>query len=158
MQSGELQIVKLAKNGALVKAGDVVVEFDASTLRRTMQEKESELKQADAEIEQATAQARITQEQNATELMRARFNIERARLDVNKGDTVSRIENEQARLTLGDAEQKLRELQAKLASDVTSLDADLSGKRRKREKAQFDLERARRGIRTCSCAPRPQEW
>lgn len=146
MQSGELQIVKLAKNGALVKAGDVVVEFDASTLRRTMQEKESELKQADAEIEQATAQARITQEQNATELMRARFNIERARLDVNKGDTVSRIENEQARLTLGDAEQKLRELQAKLASDVTSLDADLSGKRRKREKAQFDLERARRGI------------
>ena len=38
MQSGELQIVKLAKNGSLVKAGDIVVEFDASTLRRTMQE------------------------------------------------------------------------------------------------------------------------
>ena len=52
MQSGELQIVKLAKNGSLVKAGDVVVEFDGSTLRRTMQEKQSELKQADAEIEQ----------------------------------------------------------------------------------------------------------
>ena len=57
MQSGELQIVKLAKNGSLVKAGDIVVEFDASTLRRTMQEKQSELKQAEAEIEQATAQA-----------------------------------------------------------------------------------------------------
>ena len=45
---------------------------------RTMQEKQSELKQAEAEIEQATAQARITTEQNATELMRAKFNIERA--------------------------------------------------------------------------------
>ena len=34
MQSGELQIVKLAKNGSMVNPGDVVVEFDASTLRR----------------------------------------------------------------------------------------------------------------------------
>src|SRR4030066_285253 len=32
MQAGELQIVKLAKNGAAVKAGDVVVEFDSTTL------------------------------------------------------------------------------------------------------------------------------
>ena len=146
MQSGDLQIVKLAKNGSIVKPGDIVVEFDATALRRTMQEKQSELKSAEAEIEQATAQARITTEQDATELMRAKFNIERARLDVNKGDTVSRIENEQARLTLGDTEQKLRELEAKIKSDVASAEADLSSKQRKREKALFDLQRAERGI------------
>jgi multidrug efflux pump subunit AcrA (membrane-fusion protein) len=146
MQSGELQIVKLAKNGSMVKAGDIVVEFDASTLRRTMQEKQSELKQAQAEIEQGTAQSRITKEQNATELMKARYNIERAKLDLNKGDTVSRIENEQARLTLGDNEQKLRELQAKIKSDSTSIEADVSSRTRKREKALFDLRRAERGM------------
>ena len=146
MQSGDLQIVKLAANGSMVKAGDVVVVFDASTLQRTMQEKQSELKQADAEIEQATAQARITREQNATELMRSKFNIQRARLDVNKGDTVSRIENEQAKLTLNDNEQKLQELEAKVTSDVTSNEADLASKKRKREKALFDLQRAERGI------------
>jgi multidrug efflux pump subunit AcrA (membrane-fusion protein) len=146
MQSGELQIVRLAKNGSMVKAGDVVVEFDGSTLRRTMQEKQSELKQAEAEIEQATAQGRITQEQNATELMRSKYNIDRARLDVQRGDTVSRIENEQAKLALQDAEQKLRELEAKIKSDTTSLEADLSSKRRKREKALFDFQRAERGL------------
>jgi multidrug resistance efflux pump len=146
MQSGDLQIVKLARNGSAVKTGDVVVEFDASTLRRTMQEKQSELKQAEAEIEQAVAQARITKEQNATALMRARYDIERAKLDVLKGDTVSRIENEQARLALADAEQKLRELEAQIASDETAAQADLSSKRRKRDKAEFDLETARRGI------------
>ena len=64
MQSGELQILKLAKNGSMVKPGDVVVQFDSTTLRRTKQEKESELKQADAEIEQTTAQSRITKEQS----------------------------------------------------------------------------------------------
>ena len=146
MQSGDLQIVRLAKNGSMVKAGDVVVEFDGSTLRRTMQEKQSELKQAQAEIEQSTAQGRITTEQNATELMRSKYNIERAKLDVNKGDTVSRIENEQARLTLGDTEQKLRELEAKISSDSTSSDADLASRSRKREKALFDMQRAERGL------------
>jgi HlyD family secretion protein len=146
MQSGELQILKLAKNGAVVKPGDVVVQFDSTTLRRTMQEKQSELKQADAEIEQAAAQARITTEQNATELMRAKYNIERAKLDVNRGDTVSRIDQENAKLSLGDAEQKLKELEAKITSDMVAIEADLSNKRRKREKALFDLQRAERGL------------
>jgi RND family efflux transporter MFP subunit len=146
MQSGELQILKLAKNGAVVKPGDVVVQFDSTTLRRTMQEKQSELKQADAEIEQAAAQARITTEQNATELMRAKYNIERAKLDVNRGDTVSRIDQENAKLSLGDAEQKLKELEAKVKSDTVAIEADLSNKRRKREKALFDLQRAERGL------------
>ena len=146
MQSGELQILKLATNGSMVKAGDVVVQFDGSTLQRTMQEKQSELKQADAEIEQANAQARIAKEQNATALMRAGYDIERAKLDVNKGDTVSRIENEQAKLALGDAEQRLKELEVKIKSDNTSAEADLSSKRRKREKALFDLQRAEHGL------------
>ena len=146
MQSGELQIVKLAKNGAMVKAGEVVIEFDSSTLRRTMQEKQSELKQVEAEIEQATAQSRITTEQNATELMKARYNIDRAKLDVGRGDTVSRIDNEKAVLAVGDAQQRLRELEAKMKADAASVEADLSGKRRRREKAQFDLKRAEWGL------------
>jgi HlyD family secretion protein len=146
MQAGDLQIVKLAKSGSQVKAGDIVVEFDGSTLRRTMQEKQSELKQADAEIEQATAQARITKEQTATELMRANYNILRAKLEVQKGDTVSRLENEKAKLALTDAEQKLKELDAKIKSDDASIEADLSNRRRKREKALFDFNRAERGL------------
>jgi multidrug efflux pump subunit AcrA (membrane-fusion protein) len=146
MQSGELQIMKLAKNGSVVKPGDVVVQFDSTTLRRTKQEKESELKQADAEIEQATAQARITKEQNSTELMRSKYNIERAKLDVDRGDTVSRIDQEKAKLALADAQQKLKELEAKITSDTVAMGADLSNKRRKREKALFDLQRAARGL------------
>ena len=146
MQAGELQIVKLAKNGSIIKKGDVVIEFDSTTLRRTMQEKQSELKQVEAEIEQAIAQARLTSEQNATELMKAEYNIDRAKLDLGRGDTVSRIENEQARLAVGDAQQRLRELEAKIKSDAASLEADLSNKRRRREKALFDLKRAEAGL------------
>jgi HlyD family secretion protein len=146
MQSGELQIIKLAKNGSPVKAGDVVVQFDGSTLQRTIQEKKSEARGAEAEIEQSRAQSKITQEQNETALLKARYDIERAKLEINKGDTVSRVENEQAKLALADAEQRLRELTAKIASDKTSAEADLAARQRKREKALFDVQRAERGL------------
>lgn len=147
MQSGELQILKLAKNGTMVKPGDLLVQFDPSTLQRTIQEKQSELKQADAEIEQTRAQTRIASEENATAVMKAGYDIERAKLDVGKGDTVSRIDNEQAKLAVVDAQQKQRELTEKVKSDGTSSDADVSAKRRKREKALFDLNRAQQGLR-----------
>jgi HlyD family secretion protein len=146
LQSGELQIVSLPKNGAMVQAGDVLVQFDGSTLQRTVQEKQSELRQADAEIEQAQAQARLVAEQNATTLMRARYDVERAKLDVQKGDVVSRIEQEQAALTLADAEQRLREVEARIVSDRTAAEADVRARQRKREKAIFDLERAQTGL------------
>jgi HlyD family secretion protein len=146
MQSGELQILKLAKSGTMVKAGDVLVQFDPSTLQRTIQEKQSELKQAEAEIDQTHAQARIAKEQNATAVMKAGYDIERAKLDVSKGDTVSRLDHEEAKLTVIDAQQRARELQEKNKSDQTSAEADVSAKQRKREKALFDLRRAEQGL------------
>ena len=146
MQSGELQILKLAKNGTIVKPGDVVVQFDPSTLQRTIQEKQSELKQADAEIEQAEAQTRIAKEQNATAGMKTVYDIERAKLDVSKGDTVSRLDHEEAKLAVVDAQQRERELQEKIKSDQTAAAADVAAKKHKRDKALFDLQRAERGL------------
>jgi HlyD family secretion protein len=147
MQSGELQILKLAKSGTMVKPGDLVVRFDPSTLERTIQEKQSELKQADAEIEQAQAQTRIAREQNATAVMKAGYDIERAKLDASKGDTVSRLDVEAAKLAVLDAQQRERELKEKVKSDEASAEADLSAKRHKREKALFDLQRAEQGLK-----------
>ena len=147
MQSGELQILKLAKSGTMVKPGDLLVQFDPSTLERTIQEKQSELKQADAEIEQANAQSRIAREQNTTAVMKAGYDIERAKLDASKGDTVSRLDIEQAKLAVVDAQQRERELKEKVKSDETSAGADLSAKQHKREKALFDLRRAEQGLK-----------
>ena len=146
MQSGDLQIVKLAKNGSTVKAGEVVVQFDGSLLKKTIQEKQTELRQADAEIEQARAQGRITEEQNATALLKAQYDLQRAKLDVTKGDAIPRIQLEQAKLTVGDVEQQLKELQAKIKSDKAGAEAMIAGKQRRRQKAIADLQRAQDGL------------
>jgi multidrug efflux pump subunit AcrA (membrane-fusion protein) len=145
-QAGDLQIVKLAKNGTAVKAGDLLVEFDATTLRQRMQEKQSELKQSDAEIAQVQAQQKITQEQDQTAVMKAKYDLDRAKLDLGKRDLVSKLEYEQAKLAVADGELKLREAEQKAKSDLTAAEADIVAKQRKRAKAKFDLERALEGL------------
>jgi HlyD family secretion protein len=138
---GEMQIVKLVANGAVVKKGDVVVEFDATSLKQRLQERQSELKTADGEIEQSQAQAKITEEQQATNLMKAKYDVDRAKLDLGKRDLVSRIEFEGAKLSLADAEQRLKEVEAKALSVKAGAEAEMLGKKRKRDKAQADVDR-----------------
>jgi len=139
--AGDLQIIKLAKANSAVKAGDVVVEFDATTLQRTRQERLSELRQADAEIDQARADARIVDEQSRTALMKARFDVERAALDVVEGDLIARLDYERAKLALDDARQRLRETEARNRADLAGNGANLAAKERRRQKVQSDLER-----------------
>jgi multidrug efflux pump subunit AcrA (membrane-fusion protein) len=138
---GDLQIVKLAKNGSTVKKGDLVVEFDATSLQQRLAERQSDLKAAEREIEQLQAQQRINAEERKTVLMKAQYDVDRAKLDLGKRDLISQIEYEEAKLALSDAEHRLTETQAKQRSTDTAAEADLVGKRRKRDKAQFDVDR-----------------
>jgi multidrug efflux pump subunit AcrA (membrane-fusion protein) len=146
LNSGELQIVKIVKNGSTVKGGDVLVEFDSTQLRQRLAERQSDLKQADGEIAQTIAQSKISQEEDQAALTKAKYDVERAKLDLGKRDLVSRIEYEQAKLALVDAEQKFREAEAKVTAGKAGVEADLVGKRRKREKALADVERTQRSL------------
>jgi HlyD family secretion protein len=139
-EGADPQILKLAKTGAMVKKGEVVVEFDAAKLRQTLQEKRSALKQADAEIEQARAQGRLTEEQDLTDVTKARYDVERARLEASKQEILSKIEGEKNKLALADAEQHLKEVEQKLASDRAKTEAQVRGEQEKREKALFDVQ------------------
>jgi multidrug efflux pump subunit AcrA (membrane-fusion protein) len=146
MLAGDLQIIKLAKANSPVKAGDVVVEFDATTLQRTRQERLSELRQAEAEIDQARADARIVDEQSRTALMKARFDVDRAALDVVDGDMIARLDYERAKLGLEDARQRLKESEAKNRADQAANAANLAARERRKEKVQADLTRTESGL------------
>ena len=87
--AGELQIVHLPRNGAEVKKGEVVIKFDTTMVERTLAEKRSLLRQAEAEIEKARAQARIPEEGTRTEQMKGQYDVERAKLDVGTREVVS---------------------------------------------------------------------
>jgi RND family efflux transporter MFP subunit len=145
-QAGELQILKLVANGSAVKQGDVVADFDALTLRRTLQDKQSELRQAQAELDQATQQSKIDAEQDHTAVVKAKYDVERAKLDQADPQTQAPAEVEKTKLAVQDAEQRLKEAQAKDAADKASATTDLGTKKRKIDKIQADIDLASRGL------------
>ncbi|HWZ43507.1 MAG TPA: efflux RND transporter periplasmic adaptor subunit [Candidatus Saccharimonadales bacterium] len=143
---GDLQIVKLVPTGTIVKKGDIVAQFDTSNFDRSLEQKQSELKSAQADIEHMRAEARLSQEQQATDVLQARFDVDRARLDVSKQEILSKIDGAETRLKLTDSEQKLKEMHQKSDSTKKSGAADVERKKQKQEKSRFDVERARNQV------------
>ena len=137
--AGELQIRKMAANGTTVKGGDVVAEFDAVTLRRTIQEKQSELRTAKAELDQAAAQAKITLEERQASVEKGRFEVIKAKLSLGEVGLVSEIVAARSRLALADAEQRLREAEASLASAKANATADRQNRERRIQKVDAEL-------------------
>jgi len=143
---GMLQILKIAPDGSQVKKGDVVVEFDPSKTKQELAQDKSILKSADAQIEQARAQGKLTDEEDTTAVMKARFDVESAKLDASKSEIVSRIEGAESQLKVADAEQSLRQAEEKLKADRAKTAAAVDAYRHASGKAKFDEERASHGL------------
>jgi len=145
-EAGDLQIIKISPEGTVVKTGDVVVEFDKTKTEQDLAQFRSALKSAEAEIGQAKAQARLAEEENKTAVLKARYDVEGAKLEASKQEIVSRIEGEEAKLKLADSEQKLREAETKQKSDEALNQATIESKEQASKKAQYDVLRAERAL------------
>jgi len=145
-EAGDLEIVKIAANGTQLKQGDTIVEFDKTKTEQELAQYRSTLKSAQAEIEQARAQARLKEEEDVTAVMKARYDVEAAKLDASKQEIVSRIEGAEAKLKVADAEQKLHEMEEKLKSDRAANKATIESKTQASKKAAYDVQRAERAL------------
>src|SRR5438067_10710457 len=100
----DLQIIEIAKNGALVNPGDVVVQFDPTTQQRTLEQKQSELKQAESEIAKAEADLRSREQAAATDLAQPRLAADRPRPELALEQVNSPPAADKAILSLTDTE------------------------------------------------------
>jgi HlyD family secretion protein len=146
--AGDLQILQLAADGTHLKQGDTVVEFDRSKTQQDLAQNQSTLKSAQAEIEKVRAEERLTEEEDTTAVMKARYDVEVAKLDASKGEIVSKIEGAEARLKLVDAEQKLHEIEEKLKSNRKMSQATVESKTHASDKAGYDVQRATHSLTT----------
>ena len=144
--AGELRILELAANGAQIKRGDIVIAFDASTLTQRLNEKRSDLRASEAEIARAEAEGRLKLEEFTTGRVTAEFDVERARLDVRAGTMQSRFDEQKARLSLSDKQQKLTETDTVLASGREATAATVGGLEGKLERAHAEVGRTSRGL------------
>ena len=145
-EAGDLQILKIASDGAKVNQGDPIVEFDKTKTEQDLAQYRSSLKYATADIEQARAQARLTAEQDLTAVSKARYDLESAKLDASKQEIVSKIEGAEAQLKVDDAKEALKQAEEKLRSDRAASKATIDGKIEASKKAAFDLQRAQMAL------------
>jgi len=141
MRAGDLMIVKLAPDGAVVKKGALIVQFDASRLEQKLSEDQSALKTAEAQIQQSQAQAQLTDQKDLTDQVKARYKLQSAQLDASKRAILSEIDGKEAEIKVADAKLALKQAGEKLKMDRAAATADLADQKEKRDKARFDVKR-----------------
>jgi multidrug efflux pump subunit AcrA (membrane-fusion protein) len=135
-----LRIAWMAGSGEVVEKGAPVIRFDSSTVQQQLVQKEAQVKQAQAALDQEVAQVRIDSDRDQSDLVDARYNVEKARLGTAANEFVGRIQAEQARIDLGVAEQKLKVQDANMALHSASNASRMASLTRQRDQAKADVE------------------
>jgi HlyD family secretion protein len=143
---GALQITRLSHTGVSVKKGDIVIEFDPSEQHYKLEQNRSELLQADQEITKAKADAAVLAAQDKVALLKDRFDVRRAELDVQKNELVSAIDGQKNQLALEQARRVLAQLEQDMQSHTESGQATIDLAQEKRNKARLAMDQAQQNI------------
>jgi biotin carboxyl carrier protein len=144
---GTLQIIQLARFGAQVRKGDVVLEFDPSQQEYNLAQNRSDLLQAEQEIVKAKADAAVQTAEDQTAQLKAKYAVRRAELDVSKNELLSKIDAQKNLLALDEAKRALTQLEQDIRSHSASNEAALAISEEKRHKARLAMEQAEENIK-----------
>src|SRR5881392_2586601 len=144
---GTLQIVTLARSGAHVHTGDVVLEFDPSQQEYNLAQNRSDLAQAEQEIVKAKADADVQTAEDQTALLKAKYAVRRAELEVSKNELLSKIDAQKNILALDEAKRALTQLEQDVRTHNASNKAALAISEEKRNKARLAMNQAEENIK-----------
>ena len=141
-----LQITRLVQTGNPIKKGDVVVEFDPSEQKYKLEQSHSEYLEAQQEITKAKADAQVQAAQDKVDLLKDRYNVRRAELDVGKNEILSKIDGEKNDLALQQAKRVLAELEKDIESHRASGQASIFLAQEKSNKAKLGMNQAQQNL------------
>jgi multidrug efflux pump subunit AcrA (membrane-fusion protein) len=141
-----LQITRLPQTGDHIKKGDVVIEFDPSEQHYKLEQNRSELQQAEQEITKAKDDALVLAAEDKVALLKARYNVRRAELDVEKNELVSKIDGQKNDLTLQQNKRVLAELEKDIESHQASGKASIFLAQEKYNKAKLAMDQAQQNL------------
>jgi HlyD family secretion protein len=107
-----MTLLRLAKPGSLVKAGDVVAEIDAQSLIDHIDDHKDRLAQAANEIKKRMADQAVDWERLQQTLRVAKANWDKAMLDLKAAEVKTELERELYRIRAEEAEANYKQLQA----------------------------------------------
>lgn len=139
--NGQVQVTKLAAVGSLARPRDLIVAFDDSEVLSRLEEKELELEQIDEQVKKAKADLAIRNNQDQVELLKTRYAVRRAELEVKKNELLSSIDAKKNSLNLEESKRRLQQLESDIKSRQEQAQAELAVLVERKNKST--LERAR---------------
>jgi HlyD family secretion protein len=144
--NGTLQIISMLATGTKVKPGDIVVEFDPSEQEYNYEQADSQFRQAEQEIVKAKADAAVQAAQDQTGLLKARFDVRRAELEVQRNELLSEIDAKKNNLSLEEAKRRLKQLEEDVKSRALAGEAGLNVVQARRDASRLAMQVAKTNI------------
>jgi HlyD family secretion protein len=141
-----LQITNLVRTGAAVKKGDWVIEFDPSEQHYKFEQNQSELLQAEQETTKANSDAVVQAAEDKVLLLKDRYSVRKAELDVQKNELLSKIDADKNDLALAQAKRVLVEAEKDVDSHKATGQAGIYLAQEKRNKAKLAMDQAQQNL------------
>jgi HlyD family secretion protein len=142
----DMSITSLRGAGELVKAGDIVVEFDTTDQLYKLKEAEADLAEAQQKVIQAQAQMQAKEEEDNYLLIKARSDLKQAELEARKNPVVSGIQAKQNDLAVDGARATLDQLTRDLANRKATSQAGVEIQNAVVAKSQVQIDTAKKNI------------
>lgn len=143
---GTVQVTRLAELGSFAREKDLVVEFDDSEVNSRLEEKQLEIDQIDEQVKKAEADLAIRNNQDQVELLRTRYSVRRAELEVKRNELLSAIDAKKNVLNLEEAKRRLKQLESDIKSRLEQAQAEMAVLKEKKNKANLELNRERQRL------------
>jgi multidrug resistance efflux pump len=144
--NGTVQVTALAPVGSLAKEKDLVVEYDDSERLAALDEAQMALQQTDEQIKGATANLGITQSQDAVTLLKTRYAVRSAELNVQKNDVIDPIDAKKNLLQLEESKRAVAQLETDIAMRKAQADSQLAVLAESRNRSLLDVRREEQRI------------
>jgi RND family efflux transporter MFP subunit len=144
--SFNLQIVRLAPEGSVVKAGAFLVQFDPTQAQQKLDEKQNALKNALAELESQKASIASNMAQIESALQTERYSHEQAKLRFEQMKYEAEAKRREHEINLRKAELSLKQAEEKIEAQKKIDTANLSKANLQVERAKLELGEAEREL------------
>jgi multidrug resistance efflux pump len=143
----EMQIRWMVEDGSDVKAGERVIEFDASRLIEDIEERRLRARQAEYERENRERTLLAETERKRVAVEKAQVEVDKARIDAEVPRALrAAIDWRRMQATFQEKQAALEKARLEQDAFRTSARADLEVARRAEEKARRDLEAAEKAL------------
>jgi HlyD family secretion protein len=143
---GTVQVTRIAPLGSLSHDKDLIVEFDDSERRASLEETQLEVDQIDEQIKKAQADLAIGDNQDKVDLLKAQYGVRRAELEVQRNELLAEIDAKKNLLNLEEAKRRLKQLESDVKSRHEQALAQIDVLHQTRNKSTLDVDREKMRI------------